>query len=282
MTAAVACVALLAGACASPDDAPSEDRADAIRMARVELGGAIGRIGAAVVGTEEAVTEVRLGEPPAPDERRAGVASVRDGALAELEDALAATAAVEPDSDDPAVEAAFASWREARAAAEDLVDAAAADLDHTERLATVDATLAEIVEGWSAPGSHSEQVARFTELRDRALAQAQDLEAMEPRPSCSDGVPNRREAARRVADATEELRALVEARRGAEFDARRGELTADAYGLDEVSGDPATVLARLDAGDRDCWRPHGATADAADRFETAVGEVERALNPDLD
>lgn len=281
MTAAVACVALLAGACAS-DGAPTGDRADAIRTARVELGGAIAELGAAVVGTEEAVTRVRLGDPPAPDERREAVAAVRDGALAELEDALAATDGAEADSTDPAVEAAFASWWEARGAAADLLDAAAADLGHTELLAGIDATLAEIVQGWEVPGSYSQQVERFTDLRNRARGQVADLEGLEPRPSCSDGVANRREAAVWVADATEELRALVEARRGEEFDARREELTADVYGLDEVSGDPATVLARLDAGDRDCWRPHGATSSAADRFETAVSEVEQALNPDLD
>lgn len=274
--AAVVCVALVVVAC-SPDTAPGESRIEEIRAARTVLGPAIGELGGAVLTLEEQVTRVRLGDPPTPGERLSAVEGIRQEVLADLEGALDDTAQVELEGDDPAVEDARTKWQEARTAAEELLQAAPADLDHTRRLAEVDAALAGIVSGWEVPGSYSEQVERFTNLRNRARSEAAGLEAVEPRPPCSTAIERRREAARWTAGATEELRALVEARRGEEFDARRQELHAQVYGQ---GGDPATALARGDAADRECWRDEGATPQAADRFEGAVDGIERALNPD--
>ncbi len=278
--AATVCVVLLA-ACASTGDDAGTDRAAEIRAARAVLGGAITDLGGAVVAVDEGVTGVRLGEPPTPDERREAIAELRDETLSELRAALDATADVAVDSDDPAVATAFESWQAAGAAAEELVDAAAADLDHTELLVEVDGTLAEIVTGWAVPGSYSQQVERFTDLADRARAPVTELQGVRARPSCSQSAQRRRDAARWAADSTEELRDLIERRRGEEFDARRQELTASVYGFEEVSGTAETVLARLDAGERDCWRGHGQTPAAVDRIDEAVDAIEDALNPDV-
>lgn len=276
---AVVCIGLITAACQTDGGAP-DSRASAIRAARGVLGSAIADLGSAVVTLEGAVTRVRLGDPPTPTERRDAVAEIRAEELEGLRRALASTEDDEPSSDSPEVRAAVSAWREARRAASALLEAAVADLDHTERLTEIDDALAGIVEGWAAPGSYSQQLERFTELHERARTLSDDLAGPEARPRCSRSLQRRQRAARWTTQSTEELRGLIERRRGEEFDTRRQELTATVYGFDDVPADPMTVLARLDARERDCWQGNGATPAAADRFETAVEEVEDALNPE--
>lgn len=278
LIAAVVCTALLLGGCATQSAPDGDTEAEAIREAREVLGNAVSELGAAVVATEDAVTAVRLGQPPAPTDRLAALEDVRTDTLTALDDALETTALDLPD-EPAAVRDAQQAWEEARGAARDLLDTANSDLDHTERLVALDAELAEIVSSWETPGSHSQQVERFTSLRNRARSLANDLQGEEPRPACSRAIARRAEAAEWVATSTDELLTLIQSRRGEEFDARRQALTADPYGFEDVEGDPATLLGELDDRDRDCWEAEGATPHAREAFDGAIDRVERALNP---
>lgn len=276
--AIVVCTALLAAGCVAETGSEPPDEAEAIREAREILGNAISELGAAVVATEEAVTAVRLGDPPALSDRLAAVEDTRTGTLAALDDALETTTLDLPD-EPQAVSDAQRAWEDARDAARDLLDTANLDLDHTRGLVGTDAAIAEIVASWETPGSYSQQLERFTSLRDRARALSSDLQEEEPRPDCSGATARRRQAADWVATSTDELRTLIEDRRGEEFDARRQELTADPYGFEEVAGDPRALLGELDGRDRECWETQGATSQAKRAFDEAIGRVERSLNP---
>ena len=275
----IICVALLVGGCAAQDGSEPDADAQAIREAREVLGNAISQLGAAVVATEETVTSLRLGDPPQPDERRAAIEDARTGTLQALDDALSTTALNLPD-EPAAVRDAQEGWEAARTTGKQLREAAEADLDHTAHLADIDAELAEIIASWDTPGSYSQQVERFTSMRNRARSIARDLREEEPRPDCSSATDRRREAAEWVASATDELQTLIESRRGEEFDARRQELEAEPYGFEGVDGSPSGLLGRSDERDDECWRTEGATPTAAQAFDDAIERIERALNPD--
>lgn len=275
----IICVALLVAGCAPQDGSEPDADAQAIREAREVLGNAISQLGAAVVTTEETVTSLRLGDPAEPDARRAAVEDARTSTLQALDDALSTTALNLPD-EPVEVRDAQEGWEAARTAAKDLRDAAEADLDHITRLADIDAELAEIVTSWDTPGSYSQQVERFTSMRNRARSMASELQDEEPRPGCSGATDRRRQAAEWVASATDELRTLIESRRGEEFDARRQELEAQPYGFEGVGGTPTGLLGQSDERDEDCWRAEGATPTATKAFEDAIERIEQALNPD--
>lgn len=274
----IICVALLVGGCAAQDGSDPDADARAIREAREVLGNAISQLGAAVVATEETITALRLGDPAQPDGRRAAVEDARTGTLEALDDALSTTALDLPD-EPAAVAEAQEAWEAAMTAGQELRDAAEADLDHTGHLAQIDAELAEIVTSWDTPGSYSQQVERFTSMRNRARSMATDLQEEEPRPGCSGATDRRRQAAEWVASATDELRTLIESRRGEEFDARRQELEAEPYGFEGVDGQPDRLLGQLDEHDEECWQTEGATPTATRAFDAAIERIEQALNP---
>lgn len=274
---AVLAVVLAVAACASPG-APSDGATDDVdaRIAdvlelRAEVGPPAAELGTAAATLVQRLDELRAELPVGPDQRRSAIEAVRTGALADLAEARTG-AAVDVAGDGPDAAGVAGALRDARAAADALAAAADDDLAVLDRAADADARLSAIVAAWEEPGSRSQQLARLEEAATQADALAAELGAAEDDPACAGVLARRAAAATTVAEASRELRSLVERRRGEEFDARRRELAQD----------PAASTHALVDADRtgiDCWRAEGEPVELAAAVAQALEELERALNP---
>lgn len=280
--ALLAAAALLSpAACSTPGDpgagdgdaVDADERIATVRALRTAVGAPAAELGAAAATLVRELDQLHAQAPEDPDARRAAVAAVEEGALADLGDALAgvgpelAASASGPDAD-----AVRAALEDARVAAAALASAAARDLAIVERNADADERLRDLVAAWSEPGSRNEQLRRLDEVAAAATELATELEGVEEAPACRGSVARRVEAARTVARGSRELHALVEGRRGEEFDARRRELTADPFRT-------GRALVEEDREHVGCWRDQGPVVAHADEVADALVDLEAALNP---
>lgn len=271
-------VSVLAGACSTGGTvAPTPtftttERIEEIRAARMAVAEPAVALGEAVTTVALAVRDARIEVDEDPADRRETVAFIRDGALVTLDTATSDASDVELEGTSDDIEKARDAWTAAQQAAANLDDAARADLDLVVTLADAEDRLAEFVRVWRQPGSRSQQIERLGETADAADAVADDLEAVEERPACSDAVQRRVEAARYVAEASRELRSLVEGYRGNEFDERVEELTDDPYGQ-------TVPFHRADAVEVTCWQDNSEVTAARDAVRSALDELQAALNP---
>lgn len=267
---------LVLGACstAPADDPPTEgDRAATVEELRRTVGPPAVEVGSAAATLAERLEELHAELPTEPSQRRAAVDAIRSEELTDLDAALEgygsdlAGELAGPDAD--AARAALADSRDAAAALREHADA---DLQLVVAAADADAELTQLVAAWDEPGSRQEQLERLQETAAAAAALADDLATLDDVPDCSGSIRLREEAARAVAEATIELRDLVAARRGSEFDERRRALLSDPYG----AGRPLVDADREDIG---CWRRDGPVPAATAALRAALERLEDALNP---
>lgn len=268
-------------ACSSPEPAPdaaartvdADERIATIMSLRSDVGPAAAQLGSAAVTLVEQTGGLATDGPLAPEERREVAAAIRAGALTLLRDAVDA---VEPelagDATGPDAERVRTALADAARAGGGLVGAAERELVVVERAADAEDDLAVMVEAWTAAGSRNEQLELLAEVANGADDLAAELDAFEDVPGCARRLERRAAAARTVAAGSRELRALVEQRRGEEFDARREELLQDPYG----TGAP---LVEADHADADCWWSEGPVARQGEAVAAALAELEAALNP---
>lgn len=271
-------VAVTLGACApaapegsgSGSDDDRSARIAAIRTARAALEQPVTSLLTAGAATTTAVAGLRL-EPPVDPAAAADESDRIDRDLrTRLRRAVDAAAAVDLDGPTADVAAARSALDDAVVAARNLHAAAGVQTEQVRLLASVDVRLAAQTTRWSEPGSFSSQIARLEEIAAAASGMADELGDVAPTPACSDALARRIRAARAVERTSRELRDLVAARRGEDFDARLRALVADPYGL---AGRPlATGI------DADCWARSRVVTAAAD-VRTAVTAIERALDP---
>lgn len=257
-------LALATAACGGVGGDDPDERLSEIRAARDAYDAAATDLGTAARTVAEEVAQLRTTEAE-PAQRLDTITEVREELLPQLEEAIASP--VDAPTEGPDVRDAAIAWNDATRAAEQLVNATEVAVDHAQVLAEADRDLAAVVEGWSERGSHSEQLERFGQLRMRAEAVLEQLQGRDELPACSREVDARVTAARHVASATGELRDLIDQRRGEDFDERLGELQADPYGGERLTGTTS-----------ECWAESDVTA-----FAELVGDelerIESALNP---
>lgn len=277
---ATAVAVLLVVAACTPSSGPGTEATDdpderiaTVRTLRTAVGPPAAELGSAAATVTQQLADLRAALPVEPADRVAAAGDLREGPLARLEDARDA---IDPelagDADGPDADAVRATLDDAVAAADALVDAATEDLVLIERAADADARLVRVVTAWEEPGSRNEQLARLAEVAAEADALAGELGPSDDAPDCSDALARRARAAEAMADASRELRDLVERRRGEEFDARRAELASD----------PAASTRALVEDDRDeldCWREEGPVVARAAEVAASLEELEAALNP---
>lgn len=270
---------LTAVSCAQSDPRSVAERVEEVRRARLAYAAPAAVLGSVVRDAEQQISRVRLGVPPDPGARVRAVAAARRAALERLRVSIADARQLQVDASGPDAGAAAVAWRSAVQAASRLLAVARADLDHTAVLAETDQQLGRIVAGWDAPGSYTAQLRRFAAARSKASALILRLRTRDPRPPCGRSLARRVTAADAVVEASGELRALVAARRGEAFDARRAALAIDPFGVGPSRGVARTALARLDATEASCWRAEGATPSEAARTLDALENLQAALNP---
>lgn len=267
-SAVVAAMVLVSGCTGDPGTdagASTSERIGAIRAARevvVEPAQALGTAAAEVAARLDTLVEQ-------PDE--AAVAAAR-GAVEELRRATAEARDLELAASTDDVRGAAAAIEDAADGAERLAAAVAEAADAVERSAAVADTLEQVVAGWDEPGSRSQLLQRFEELR----AEAQELADGDPPAACPGPVREATVAAAFVAAATGELRDLVEQRDGLGFDERRAELDVAPLGTAEDGG-PRRLDGPLDASS--CPAVEQARDAAAD-VAAALRDLQDALNPD--
>lgn len=266
--------AVLLGACSpgASDEVPAEvvpdeERIGEVRAAREALATPVPALVAEAERLVEALGSIWTGAATArgdqADELR----------LTPLQDATDALDEVELEGTGPDV-----------AAASELVDALVADARELttsveEEVATLvdvaafDAELEELLAQWDGRGSYSQQLTAF----DEAAAAAEELAARATErtatPACTGLWERRAEAATTVATRSEELRALVQDRRGQEFDELRDEFRQDPYDL-------GALLGELDADAASaCWEEGSAAPAALDALRGHTDELAGALDP---
>ena len=253
------------------DDGPSAERIAAVATARQQLGPPAADLASAVSTVGTSILEVYAAGDDASG-RLAAIDAIRDELLPRLRDGLEGARAVELAADPSQTQLIVAAWEDLAASAAEVPEIAAEDLDLLQRLLVAEVELLELAEAWQTPGSRSDQIDHL----DATAASAADVETtltqLQPRARCSRAVAHRLAAARHVAAASAELRDLVAAQRGEEFDARRAELGQDPLGL-------ATTLAELDGEDLACWEDQLPTSVAVAGVLTAADRLEAALNP---
>lgn len=254
-------------------DVDPDERVETVLELRSAVGPSAVALGSASATLVEAIDELHAHPPPDLSARGAAVAAIRSGPLAALEDTLQEVGPeLATDASGPDAARVRAVLTDARSAASELVEAAERELALLEVAIDAEERLADVVAAWSEPGSRNEQLQRLDEVAAAAGALATELDRVEDVPGCAGRVERRAAAARAAAAATRELRALVEQRRGEEFDARRGELVNDPYGT-------RTRLVDGDRADLRCWREEGPVVAAGTDLARTLADLEAALNP---
>lgn len=217
-------------ACSGPSDAPgqtsSSDRIEAIRQAREAVEEPAVALGTAALTLTERVE--RLATIGA-DDLEAALDSV-DEASADLRDAATDASEVEFDRSTSDTAEAAAALQVAAAGGEEAAAGGDTLVAVIARAAEIDERLAELVAGWEERGSRRELTDHFADLAEQADQLADEVEEEATDQACSAVLELRVRAARSVAAGTRELRELVAAYRGNEYDVRQPELLADPYG----------------------------------------------------
>lgn len=271
--AAAVAVAILLVACSSTASPPRTDGDVSERMAAVIETRELVVGPAQDLGTAAATVASRLDdvvERPGEDT----VAALRE-AVTELEEAREDVEQLELDPTTPDVRAAADALDDAMAGARRMAEAGTVVATAADQASTAEQSLDELVATWDEPGSRSELLARLDETALAADALATD-EVGAPPEGCPGPVEARVEAASSVADATRELRELVEARDGEAFDARRAELSDAPFGHDD-SG--AARQHRHPIDPDECPAVDAARESAADVTQ-ALQDLQAALNPE--
>lgn len=272
LTAVAVAVVVLVAACSnSPSAPPTEDETGERRAVVVETRELVvapaQHLGTAAVTVASRLDDVA--ERPGTDT----VAALRD-ALTDLEEAREEVEQLDIGAATPDVQAADEALDDALAGARRMADAATIVATAADQASTADQALQELVASWDEPGSRSELLARLDETALAADHLAAD-EVGAPPEQCPGPVDSRVAAASFVADATRQLRELVEARDGDAFDARRAELAEAPLGHDDT-GTPRTHRHPIE--------PEGcpavdATRESATEVTRALEDLQAALNP---
>lgn len=258
---------LLATACAG---GPSpEAQAAAIMAARETVGASASMLGTVAEAVVAGVEGVRLNAVVDPEDAIANVESVADGPVLELADAVESAGDAEIEGELAILDDAKQAWDQVRGVAQELLDNAQRELADLRRVLAWDARILELASTWQQSGSRTPQLELFAATAEAADELAAEIAAADPT-TCPEQLERRIEAAEFVADTTRELREYILNFEGTTFDERRVELAEDPTGL----GEP---LARLDAGDADCWRA-AAGIDSAPLL-AALANLQAALNP---
>lgn len=269
---AVAAAVLLAACSTAPRAPQAHDDATARRAAVVETRALVVEP-AQQLGTAAATVASRLGdvvERPGPDT----VGSLRDAVTA-LEEAREEVDQLELDPTSPDVQAADGALDDAMAGARRMAEAGTVVATAADQASTADQALDELVATWNEPSSRSQLLARLDETALAADALAGD-EVGAPPPECSGPVESTVAAASFVAEASRELRALVEARDGEAFDARRAELADAPFGHDEAG----TARVHRHPLDPDACPAVEAARVSATAVTRALQDLQAALNPE--
>ena len=268
-------VAVVAAGCDLPESdggeivVTTDDRIEEVRAAREALAEPV----PAVVGGAERLVEAleRVWTEEATSGERAALAEALR--LDPFDEAIGTLAAVDLEGNGPDVAAA-------QAHVDDLVDTGRAllsdvqdELSSVTALPAFDQQLEELLAGWDARGSYSQQLNAFEELAADAEALAASARERRATPSCVGVWDRRTEAAGVVASRTLELRDLIRDRRGQEFDDLRDTFRQDPYGLGELLG---VLDARAAA---DCWEDASTAPDAVAQLQTHLEDLTSALDP---
>ncbi len=255
----------------SPAPSPTADRVAEILAARGQVAAPAVELVEAAAAFGMAAERLRLGAVPDPQRRLDEVAGPATTRLAELQGAVGRASSVTVTGESPDAVAVARAWADVVSAAKDVITGGTAVLDVVAETARAELRLEDLVATWNERGSRQEQLDRLRATISEAEAVVADLAPLPEAPGCGEAVARRATAGQAVARHTEELRDLVVAFRGNEFDARRDELTQDPYGL-------GARFADLDAEEGACWES-GATAGAIDRLTAAMAALQAALNP---
>lgn len=258
---------LLGCSSSSPVEDPSPTvgaRAEAIVTARERVVEPAQALGTAAAAAATRLDQL-IAEPGAP------TAEAAREVLDDLADARDRVEELELGTDTEDVRRAAEALGAAVDAADTLAVSVREVVGAVEETTALDARLAELVASWDEPGSRSQLLARF----DEVAVEADDLADTAAPEECAAPVETRTAAAAFVAEATRELRDLVDRRDGNAFDARRAELDEAPWGrMDD--GEPRELDARLTADA--CGAIERARAAAAD-VAAALRDLQAALNP---
>lgn len=246
-----------------------DERVEEVRAAREALATPVPAVGAEAERLADAVEQLWTEEGPA-DERGERAAALR---AAPFRDALAALDAVSLEGIGPDVEAARAILDAMVADGEALLEAVEAEVATLTALPAFDAQLDELLAGWDARGSYSQQLEAFEQLVADAEALAADAAARTAAPACTEAWPRRESAALVVAERSEELRDLVRDRRGQEFDDLRDEYGQDPFGVGEFLG---VLDAEAAAA---CWADGSDVPAARVAIEEGTAQLATVLDP---
>lgn len=247
----------------------TDDRVEEVRAAREVLAEPV----PAVVGEAERLVAAlrRVWTEEASVEARAALAEALRPAP--FEEALAELAAVDLDGDGPDVVAASALLDDLVRDGRALLAVTDEELASVTALPPFDRELEDLLSGWDARGSYSQQLTAFEELAAEAEALAAVAAERTATPACVELWPRRSGAAATVAERTRELRGLIRDRRGQEFDELRDEYRQDPYGT-------GGLLGVLDAQAASaCWADGSEAPGLVVALQEHVGELGDVLDP---
>jgi hypothetical protein len=247
----------------------TDDRIFQIRTARVALAEPVPVVVAEVDRLVAAIETVWITGDDT--HARANLAATLDPAPLRI--ALASLVAAGPVGDGPDMIAARSVIGEIAAHIDQVAVAARGELDEFEALRVFDDQLAQVLVGWGAPGSRRTQLEAFAQLAEQATALSVDLAAQTETVGCTQVYARRSGVAELLAERTRSLRALVEARQGADFDELRREFSEDPFGFGTSLGEAdRTAAAR-------CWRQQSPVATAPGELARLVDELAATLDP---
>ncbi len=247
----------------------TDDRIEEVRAARAALAEPVPALAAEAERLVAALERVWTEEAPAAD--RAALAESLQ--LGPFDEAVDAVAGVELEGDGPDVVEASAILADLLQDARDLRAVVEEELASIVAMPPFDEQLEDLLAGWDARGSYSQQLNAFDELAADAEELATVAEGRDATPACVELWPRRSEAATVVAERTRELRALIRDRRGQEFDELRDSYRQDPYGTGGLLGEQDAAAAA------DCWADGSAAPQVLGTLDEEVAALGAALDP---
>ncbi len=268
-------VAVLTAGCDLPSSDGGEivvtedDRVDEVRAAREVLAEPVPQL----LGEAERLVDAleRVWTEEAPSAERAALADSLQ--LGPFEAAIDVIATTDLEGVGPDVTTASALLDDLVRDARAVVSEVEGELAAVAAVPAFDQQLEELLAGWDARGSYSQQLTAFEELATAAEGLAATADDRSATPACVELWPRRSEAAAVVADRTRELRELIRDRRGQEFDELRDRYRQDPFGTGDLLG---VLDARAAAA---CWVDGSEVPAALVVLEERVGELGAALDP---
>ncbi len=268
-------VAVLTAGCDLPSSDGGEivvtedDRVDEVRAAREVLAEPVPQL----LGEAERLVDAleRVWTEEAPSAERAALADSLQ--LGPFEAAIDVIATTDLEGVGPDVTTASALLDDLVRDARAVVSEVEGELAAVAAVPAFDQQLEELLAGWDARGSYSQQLTAFEELATAAEGLAATADDRSATPACVELWPRRSEAAAVVADRTRELRELIRDRRGQEFDELRDRYRQDPFGTGDLLG---VLDARAAAA---CWVDGSGVPAALVVLEERVGELGAALDP---